>query len=111
MSEPWNFTEAQRRQFREAHADQKVTAMGTDSTTTTSRLTEWDRLIIADARRLAAEGIGSTTAQSLAREVLRRLADLAEQLDSAPVAGYLVDGKPWHPSDVTIVRETPSSQD
>ena len=23
----------------------------------------------------------------------------------APVIGYLVDGKSWHPSDVTIVRQ------
>ena len=24
----------------------------------------------------------------------------------APVVGYLIDGKTWHPSDVTIVRQS-----
>ena len=29
----------------------------------------------------------------------------------APVVGYLIDGKVWHPSDVTIVRDAPQVTD
>jgi hypothetical protein len=68
-----------------------------------------DQELAARARQLAGDGIRSAEAQALARELLRQLADLAERAGGgnspAPVIGYLIDGKVWHPSDVTIVRQ------
>ena len=62
-----------------------------------------DEELIARARQLAEDGVRSPEAQALARELLRQLAD---RLDGgAPIIGYLIDGKVWHPSDVTIVRD------
>jgi len=94
--------------------------MGTDSTAGTSRLTDMDQRIIRRARDLAAaaeegpaalrEHTGENdypwiAAFGTARYLLPELVAIIERLDSAPAAGYIVDGKPWHPSDVTIVRQ------
>jgi hypothetical protein len=56
--------------------------MDAPGTTATSRLTEWDRFVISEARRLASQGSWSLNAQDMARETLRQLADVAERLDA-----------------------------
>lgn len=78
--------------------------------TETSRLTEHERFMITRARGLARPLRRSGGDRGpLAGQLLTELADLAERLggggDPALVIGYLVDGKLWHPSDVTIVRQ------
>lgn len=55
MSEPWNFTEAQRRQFREAHAEAKRKSMedllhGLNAETEAERETERERRSEAEHR-------------------------------------------------------------
>jgi len=42
--------------------------------------------------------------QSAENDRLLVQADTAERDGPAPILGYRVDGKFWHPSDVTIVR-------
>ena len=64
-----------------------------------------DQELAARARQLAEDGVRSAEARALARELLRQLADRLDGNDPAPVIGYLIDGKVWHPSDVTIVRQ------
>jgi hypothetical protein len=44
------------------------------------------------------------TAESALERIEKALSMPARTSGPAPVIGYLVDGKAWHPSDVTIVR-------
>lgn len=64
-----------------------------------------DQELAAEARRVAprlSPGASAITLK-LAAELLRQQAD---RLDGpAPLIGYLIDGRLWHPSDVTIVRQ------
>ena len=96
-------------------------------TATTTRLTDEDRRVIDKARELmglyggddiadaigvsADSGLVYPAAFGVAQELLRGLDAIVTRLggddDPAPILGYRVDGKAWHPSDVTIIRRRP----
>ncbi|HEV2451631.1 MAG TPA: hypothetical protein VGS62_06875 [Streptosporangiaceae bacterium] len=64
MSEPWNLTEAQRRQFREAHAEAKIAAMRDDFAKDIAAKARW-ALIHNDGWPKAAWSTGERLAVAL----------------------------------------------